>query len=142
MLPYWNIWAKPGKYYEPQLISQADFTNHFVVTKHEIWQCNIEDKGKFLRSVVEYVGKTPMRTVEFYDDNTVWKFNLNGHQSRSAAVRAIHYYKENDLRVTYKYNGLVKLIQQKQGFVRRIVDAYGNFLANKPGKFIVETGKI
>ncbi|XP_039293331.1 uncharacterized protein LOC120353516 [Nilaparvata lugens] len=130
MLPYWNIWAKPGKYYEPQLISQADFTNHFVVTKHEIWQCNIEDKGKFLRSVVEYVGKTPMRTVEFYDDTPL--FGSSPEMATSPEVQqSANIITGDDLRVTYKYHGLVKLIQRKQGFVRRIVDAYGNLFGNQ-----------
>ncbi|RZF48494.1 hypothetical protein LSTR_LSTR007772 [Laodelphax striatellus] len=128
-LPYWNYWDNSDGYYTPNLIKQKEFTEHFIVTKHELWKCTIENKETFFRQELEYIGRKPMNTIEYFDGNYVWEYNIN-EKSKSVAIRSVHYFKEDDLTINYRYYGMVKLInpnRRQQGLMEFLKDKFHSY---------------
>ncbi|XP_039293327.1 uncharacterized protein LOC111061137 isoform X2 [Nilaparvata lugens] len=109
LLPHWaeRKFGKGG--YRQHKIHPYEFTDNFIVTKHEIWSCIMLHSGeKFERQVVEYIGTKSVRTIDCFNGNKVWQYNI-GDRQRGVAVRAIFYNTEEEHYQRKIYAGTLKL---------------------------------
>ncbi|XP_039284678.1 uncharacterized protein LOC120351426 [Nilaparvata lugens] len=87
---------------------------YFTVTRHEFWDCEIENSTKkFSRIVTELIGRKPIRKVEHYDGISVWKYSMNGNDD-SVKIRSIHYCRPDQMDQYIKFSGVLHLINQDE----------------------------
>ncbi|XP_039296125.1 uncharacterized protein LOC111050342 isoform X1 [Nilaparvata lugens] len=77
--------------------------NNFIITKHELWNCETRgSKKKLVRSILEYIGREPVKTLRYTNHLNLWTFVLNlEKQLQSIAVRDVSYFNEKLERVSY-----------------------------------------